>query len=426
MKKKWLRPATALTIALGMILLLPLIPNAAEAGAAGKPGSLTVEPCGDPGPAEGDGAQDAGMKEDLATITLEIDLYKVAAMEKEDGYDSYTYELLDAYQTLAIDRDIDNDGWREQSQMAAAIALAGECMETPDPAGNQPVYRTGRAGEKIADLEPGLYLVIARAKDATGYVRTVTTDAGERNIVTTADTAEYTYTFLPELVTVPGKDPIDGVAGTATEYGPWKDDVTITLKPEREKRFGSLEILKTLLTYETSSDAVFVFLIEGTDDAGKLVYSDEVTLAFSAPGEKRVQIDNIPVGTHVTVTEVYTGASYELVTDREQHAVIEVDTLAHVEFTNDYDRRQNGGYGITNHFGYVESEIGGGAGGDSAGDGNTAGGSWSWSQLTDNETIPGTGEDPGSGSVSGSTNPDSGSVPDAGNDADQTNGTANE
>ncbi len=389
MKKKWLRPATALTLAFGMVLLLPLIPNAAEAGGAGKPGSLTVEPCGDAGAPDGDATQEVSMRDDLATISLEIDLYKVAAMEKEDGYDSYTYELLDAYRSLTIDPDIDNDGWREQSQKAAAIALAGELLETPDPAADQPVYRTGKAGEKMDQLEPGLYLVIAREENAKDYVRTIATDAGGSSIVTTADTSEYTYTFLPELVTVPGKDPIDGVAGTAAEYGPWKDDVTITLKPEREKRFGSLEILKTLLTYETSSDAVFVFLIEGTDDAGNLVYSDQVTLAFQAPGQKRVQVDNIPVGAHVTVTEIYTGASYELVSDPDQTVIIEAETLAHVEFTNDYDRRQNGGYGITNHFGYVESGIGGGTGGDTPGGSGTAGGSWSWSQLKDNETVSG-------------------------------------
>ena len=47
-----------------------------------------------------------------------------------------------------------------------------------------------------------------------------------------------------------------------------------------------------------------------------------VSLVFDGPGTKSVLVEDIPAGTVVTVTEVYSGASYELTTEASQTTTI--------------------------------------------------------------------------------------------------------
>lgn len=77
------------------------------------------------------------------------------------------------------------------------------------------------------------------------------------------------------------------------------------------------------------------------------------------PGSHSVTIEKIPAGSHVTVTEVYSGASYELASAKSQETDIianpeketEVEFKpAEVSFINKHDGRTNGGYGVKNNF----------------------------------------------------------------------------
>ena len=80
-----------------------------------------------------------------------------------------------------------------------------------------------------------------------------------------------------------------------------------------------------------------------------------------------LMVDNhIPAGAKVTVTEVYSGAGYRLVSEPQQTAEISADEIVTVEFDNTYDHGLNPGYGVTNHFDYDEDE------------------GWQWTQLPDN------------------------------------------
>lgn len=295
--------------------------------------------------------------EDLPNANIAVDLYLVASATEMPEYDSYSYTPEEPFEELTIPDFPENGDWRALSQLAAGIALE----EGNDPT----VTATGETSAVFDELEPGLYLVVARGADIEDYVTTVTDDEENERIATIARSPVYEYTFTPELISLPAKPADDeGVINTAND-GDWIYDQTATLKSERAERFGDLEITKTLLTYG-SRPATFVFRYEYEDAHGQTV-GDVVSLTFTEPGVERVLVEHLPVNAEVTVTEVYTGASYRLVSDASQTAVISADELASVAFTNDYISTPRSGHGITNSFVYPDGETG-----------------WEWTQMIDN------------------------------------------
>ena len=87
---------------------------------------------------------------------------------------------------------------------------------------------------------------------------------------------------------------------------------------------------------------------------GEKVYSDVVSAVFDTAGTKSILVDKIPAGTEVTVTEIYSGASYELTSAPSQTVIIkasgEGEESVHVTFTNEYNEKLNGGASVVNHF----------------------------------------------------------------------------
>lgn len=294
--------------------------------------------------------------EEFAEAGIVIDLYRVAELQ-ESSSDSYTYNLLDSYKEIELSDSPDNTEWRQKSQEAAKLALI-DCADAPVVSG-APVK------SPIGGLDPGLYLVIARGQNVENYIRTVTDDSGNGQIATIANSQSHTYTFAPELVSMPGKEADASGSLNTANSGAWIYDMSITLKPEQDSRYGALEIDKTLLTFNASGQATFVFSIEAVLN-GETVYSDVVSITFTDAGQQSCRIGRIPVGAVVTVTEIYSGACYTLASAATQSVVITADELASVSFTNDYDGGMNQGSGITNSFEY-SSESG-----------------WSWTQISDN------------------------------------------
>lgn len=338
MRHKWMR---SLAVAVGAMLALPLVGSAAQDLDLTKDCSLTVSPGGEE------------TAELLAEADVVVDLYKVAEVTAGSGADAYGFELLGDYGSLTIGDDMDNEAWRGVAQEAAEIALGvipGTQQKLPIVAG-APLDADITESDGSEALKPGLYLLIARGSNVEDYVTTTTNEDGTVNLVTIARSKEYTIRFAPELVAIPSKEADENGVISTTNPGDWIYDLTVFLKPEMEKQDGSLEIIKDLLTYEDSHDAIFVFQIEAVLD-GQLVYSDVVTMNFSAPGEQRKLIEGIPVGAVVTVTEVYSGAGYTLVAGPDGPVTITADSVASVTFTNDYDYSENEGHGITNHFTY--------------------------------------------------------------------------
>ena len=125
---------------------------------------------------------------------------------------------------------------------------------------------------------------------------------------------------------------------------------TITNKHTPEP-YGSLKIVKTLDRWENASAATFVFDITARID-GKVVYTNVAAFTFTSAGTKEAVFDQIPVGSEVTVTEIYSGSSYKETGSLERMAKIEAFKVASVSFENDYDGRGKHGYGIQNTFTY--------------------------------------------------------------------------
>ena len=340
-------------IALAMVMLI--LPYA-HGTAQGDPidvtrsCSLTVKPSGGGGTDE--------FADDIGNAKIVIDLYKVADAEKMKGYDTYIFTpkkntdgsedktygaLFNQGLDSITNRKITSEEWRNVGQNAAAIAL----KQTPDYSG-QPL------NTPIEGLSCGLYLVIARDKSGQDYVKTL--DNGK--IATTARSDLYEYYFEPELVAFPTKDPVDGTINTANE-GPWLYDLTISMKAERKHRKGKIRIIKSLDTYESKDPASFVFQVEGTFK-GKQVFSNTETISFTEENlnPDPIVIDGLWAGTEVTVTEVYSGNDYKVVTDESVTKTVIADEIQGFPFTNEYNDEYKGGGSIVNQFDY-NSDISG-------------------------------------------------------------------
>ena len=175
-------------------------------------------------------------------------------------------------------------------------------------------------------------------------------------------TTNYTYTFTPYLVSLP----TNNYYNNDQTSDDWIYDLTkeynsaVGLKTEQHVRYGDLVIKKELKDHNATfgNNATFVFQIDITTLDKKTETRIE-ELTFSAAGDDSVTITKIPAGSHVKVTEVYSGASYELASAKSQETDIianpeketEVEFKpAEVSFINKHDGRTNGGYGVKNNF----------------------------------------------------------------------------
>lgn len=383
MKKGSWRNLLALALALGMVLTLPHLSGAARAVDLDQKCTLTVQP-GNP-----------ELAEDLAKADIVIDVYKVADAAAVPGIDTYSYTLTSDFQSLTIGEEMDTDTWRALAQEAAKLVFAEGSTILPLIV-DQPVNVKFPDVTAGSGLDAGLYLIIARGRalgadyvtsvdgaaaspDVSGGSAVVPGDTGSGKLLATkAESNLYVYTFLPELVSLPTKEADEnGVIKTSDDYGDWIYDAVVMLKPTWEPRTGSIEIVKGLEGFVIGQPATFVFQVDARDEKGDLVYSEVVSMNFSEAGEQSVQVDGIPVGAEITVTEVYSGRSYKLVSEEKQSTRIEVATdIPQVHFVNE-PTDGGGGGAVTNEFEVVEDE-----------EGNPK---WEWHEIPDGQSGSDTG-----------------------------------
>ncbi len=344
--KRLICPLLAFALVFGLIVATPGLDGEAEAVDFNQKCSVTVEPT-DP--------KNEQMTADLKNADVVIDLYQVAKAVPVEGYDTYTFEFLSGYEKLEeiYDKAPENADWRKMAQSAARYALENADPVTGDK--GAPVY------SPVGDLECGLYLLIARGNGIEDYTTEITQEDGAKDIATVAHSQEYTYTFAPELISLPSKqieNADETVDNTTAGNGAWQYSMNVKLKPLQERRYGSLRIVKTLQSYNYEEDdkrtpAEFVFKIEAELN-GVNVRSTVVSLSFTEAGQDSVIVDEIPVGAHVKVTEEYSGNRYDYVSDMEQSPdeLISADKILEVEFENAYNEINHGGGSVTNHFEY--------------------------------------------------------------------------
>ncbi len=256
---------------------------------------------------------------DIQNASIHVNLYKIADMDNTGAFTSTSN-----FSEMKIEEiPSGSEDWETSSLQAKQIVEEKQL----DADGSFDVEDGSGSYEP---LQHGLYLVLAQD----------------------TNTENYSYSFNPYIISIPDnyyyqtKDEKDDE---------WIYDVSAGLKPERTPRYGSLKIIKTLNAYNASlKETTFVFSVEGKDDDGNVVYSNVVSTTFDSTGSKEAILDQIPSGLHVTVKEVYSGASYTLVSDAEQYGTILADETIEVDFTNTYNDELKPGTGVTNHFDYSD------------------------------------------------------------------------
>lgn len=295
---------------------------------------------------------DLGSIEDLQKEDVVIDLYKVADAIADSNYDTYKYSVLSDYEALKAPLENNNTltqtSYKALAQQAAEITL----LENKDI---QKAVSNHSTASPITGLSSGLYLLVARGNGLEDYVKEIETDEDSKKVVTIALSKTQEYSFDPMLIALPTKEANEAGEIDTSNPGEWIYNLDITLKSELGPRFGDLEIVKTLNTYEGTQPASFVFRIDVWKDTSKkdLIYSNVETITFTNSGQNSVRIDGIiPVGSYVEVTEIYTGSKYELVGDDYMQKIdfMDGDKLNSVNFENDYDETKTGGTAITNRF----------------------------------------------------------------------------
>lgn len=263
-------------------------------------------------------------------LPVEVALYKVANVDIGGNYKVLTeYEALDL---SVIDSETTPEEWIALAASAKAEVVSAELEAF--------ATKNAEYGEAIfTNLETGLYLLDVQQ----------------------ASSDEYVYEFTPFMVALPYNNFYN------TSEDAWIYDMigenAIDLKVLRTERFGDLAINKLLDTYNASiGGATFVFQIEATKtdidlldtdpQKTRVVYSDVVSMTFNGTGQDSIIIEDIPAGSDVTVTEIYSGASYKITTEAEKQIKIVAEEVTAVDFENTYDDHLNGGNGVVNSFLY--------------------------------------------------------------------------
>ncbi len=272
-----------------------------------------------------------GNSSELLSASIPVNLYKVASVDVSGNYTATgTFAKLDLSSVSADNLDTPAATWSERAAEAKKL-LKDDTEPTTTVTLTQ-----GRG--TATRLKTGLYLV-----DTPKVI-----------------TPNYTYTFTPYLVSLPTNNYYNGKDASDNWIYNLTGSNAVGLKTEQHVRYGNLVINKELVDHNATfgDEATFVFQIDIKKPDGKKETRIE-ELTFNAAGSDSVTIEKIPAGSHVTVTEVYSGASYELASAKSQETDIianpeketEVEFKpAEVSFINKHDGRTNGGYGVKNNF----------------------------------------------------------------------------
>lgn len=337
MKNQRKRSLAALLLAVGMLFTLPTwVTGSVRALDDTVKCSLTVT-----------SGREAG--DDIENAEVVIDLYKVADANLVEGYDTYDYNLAVPYAGLESELETartvpedqvgqENAGNNQEAWMSLANRAASIALETQ---GLDKV--TVDMGQRAENLDWGLYLVIAHGENLSEeqYIKTQ-----EGRITTIAQSPTIEYSFTPYLVSLPNKESLN------TSSGDWMYDVEGALKAEQEERFGDLELVKTLDGYSPAAGASFVFQVEARGADGEIVYSNVVSMEFTASGTQSYVLERIPAQSEVTVTEIYSGTAYTPAAATQTTTIIAADTVE-VSFANSYTGGGNYSSSALNHFEYT-------------------------------------------------------------------------
>jgi len=283
-----------------------------------------------------------GNSSELLSASIPVNLYKVASVDVSGNYtatDAFTGLKLSS---VSADNLADATAeWKKRANDAKEMLTDSDGKTVVEPTQTITLTNNPNDDHTITKLKTGLYLV-----DTPKVI-----------------TPNYTYTFTPYLISLP----TNNYYNNDHTNDKWIYNLTgsnaVGLKTEQHVRYGNLVINKELVDHNATfgDEATFVFQIDIEKPDGKKETRIE-ELTFSAAGKNSVTITKIPAGSEVVVNEIYSGASYQLTSDRNQInqtvKIIATDekeagkagAAVEVSFTNEHNGRTNGGYGVRNNF----------------------------------------------------------------------------
>ena len=326
MMNKRLKQGSTFLLALALTFPLLTLPGAKAANAIDTDAECSIQ-------------FDIGGSSELLKAGIPVNLYKVASVDESGNYTATgTFAKLDLSSVNADNLEDATAEWKKRANDAKEMLTDSDGNTVVEPPKTITLTDNPNDDHTITGLKTGLYLV-----DTPKVI-----------------TPNYTYTFTPYLISLP----TNNYYNNDHTNDEWIYNLTgsnaVGLKPEQHVRYGDLVIKKELKDHNATfgDKATFVFQIDITTlDEKKETRIEELT--FSAAGNDSVTITKIPAGSHVKVTEVYSGASYELASAKSQKTDIianpeketEVEFKpAEVSFINKHDGRTNGGYGVKNNF----------------------------------------------------------------------------
>ena len=316
MKRNW-RSIAVLALLCAVIFAVPSINGAARASVSTEDCTLTVR------------FNQTGF-EDFGPDDLVVDIYQLASVAVRGTTRTPTY--IEPFSMMENDETPETYGER----MLAIATSEG----TP--------VLTGAPVNQRLTLAPGVYLIVARGvniTDPADYVTEIEDEDGNTKLVTIAEGERNEYHFSPVIVSIP----------TENEDGSLNFVVEVGLKAEEEPKTAPFTLIKSLTQMAPNGQSGhFVFHIYAELD-GVVLHDETYELEFTAAGNQSIVIDDLPIGTVVTVTEVYQGTSYECVTDITQSVTVTADGLAEVYFENVPTDTIIKGGAITNYFSMTEN-----------------------------------------------------------------------
>ena len=289
------------------------------------------------------------LREEYRNANVVLDIYCLGI------YTGDGYELTDAYQALDLD-EVD----LEDPESVDALAQEALALTFGEGSVAVPVKEAAELDVVIRDLPLALYLLVPHGSDLSReqYYKAITTEDGIEKQVTIAQTDTYEYRFSPVLL--------------AMDYD--NVDARTEIKAERVSRYGRLRIRKTVSRYNGAHASTFVYKLEITDLSGKKT-EEYAGLTLDGTGSGFTDVEHLPIGATVVVSEVYTGSDLIPVSGPDpESVVIEPDDLteiviaegdetaddggtqevpapkAIVSFTNRFNEQNKQGFGFTNTF----------------------------------------------------------------------------
>lgn len=275
------------------------------------------------------------MAEDAYTdAQVKVKLYRVASINESGDY--YT---VDGFQSLHDGLSNISDSttaaeWETMAQDAQKIVEDSKIVAAETSTAENGIV-------SFKGIETGLYLV---------ETESIVTD-------------NYIYNFKPYLVSLPNNFYSSSGSGDDNWYYELTEEKNsaMGLKPEEVVRYGDLQIRKDLKDMNSmpGDKATFVFQIDITTPKGKTEQRIEAVTFDGKTGSEFATLRRIPAGSTVKVTEIYSGAGYELADGFSQPAPVTIVAkddaspnaeVVMVTFENQPSGTTTGGYGIRNNF----------------------------------------------------------------------------